>query len=98
MKGRMRPLFQQDRMAAWAALFGVDALLGPERRKTGWMRAVKSRREKAMAMSLDAAAEAFREAIREAVKRYSLWYLIQGVLLMSPDFSRSSIPSFRRRR
>src|SRR5262249_54122925 len=34
-----------------------------------------------MAMSLTAAAEAFREAIRETVKRYALWYLIEGVLL-----------------
>src|SRR5689334_7154514 len=38
VKGRIRPLFQQERMAASAGLF-VDALLGPERRKTGWMRA-----------------------------------------------------------
>jgi SRSO17 transposase len=38
IKGRIRPLFQQARMAASAALF-LDALLGPERRKTGWMRA-----------------------------------------------------------
>lgn len=37
-KGRIRPLFQQQRMAASAGLF-LDALLGPERRKTGWMRA-----------------------------------------------------------
>jgi SRSO17 transposase len=38
VKGRVRPLFQQERMAACAGLF-LDALLGPERRKTGWMRA-----------------------------------------------------------
>src|SRR5215207_3161816 len=38
IKGRIRPLFQQARMAASASLF-LDALLGPERRKTGWMRA-----------------------------------------------------------
>src|SRR5919199_1418108 len=38
VKGRIRPLFQQQRMAASAGLF-LDALLGPERRKTGWMRA-----------------------------------------------------------
>ena len=37
VKGRIRPLFQQERMAASAGLF-LDALLGPERRKTGWMR------------------------------------------------------------
>jgi uncharacterized membrane protein HdeD (DUF308 family) len=36
----------------------------------------------AMAMSLDAAAEVFREAMRDTVKRYSLWYLIQGLLLV----------------
>src|SRR3954454_13547190 len=38
VKGRIRPLFRQERMAASAGLF-LDALLGPERRKTGWMRA-----------------------------------------------------------
>ena len=36
-----------------------------------------------MPMSLDAAAEVFREAMRDTVKRYSLWYLIQGVLLIA---------------
>ena len=35
-----------------------------------------------MALSLDAAAEVFREAMRDTVKRYALWYLIQGVLLI----------------
>jgi uncharacterized membrane protein HdeD (DUF308 family) len=35
-----------------------------------------------MAISLDEAAEAFREAMRQAVKRYSIWYLIEGVLLV----------------
>ena len=38
VKGRIRPLFQQARMATSASLF-LDALLGPERRKTGWLRA-----------------------------------------------------------
>ena len=38
VKGRIRPLFTQSRVAASAALF-LDGLLGPERRKTGWMRA-----------------------------------------------------------
>ena len=38
VKVRMRPLFQQERMASSAGLF-LDGLLGPERRKTGWMRA-----------------------------------------------------------
>ncbi len=35
-----------------------------------------------MAMSLDAAAEVFREAMRATVKKYSLWYLIEGGLLV----------------
>jgi uncharacterized membrane protein HdeD (DUF308 family) len=35
-----------------------------------------------MAIPVDAAAAALREAMRETVKRYSLWYLIQGVLLV----------------
>src|SRR6476646_7718180 len=37
-KRRIRPLFTQERGAASAGLFR-DGLLGPERRKTGWMRA-----------------------------------------------------------
>ncbi|MDR6633998.1 uncharacterized membrane protein HdeD (DUF308 family) [Phyllobacterium sp. 1468] len=36
-----------------------------------------------MTMSLDSAAEVFRAAMRETVKRYSLWYLIQGALLVA---------------
>src|SRR4051794_17579666 len=38
VKGRIGPLFQQARTAHSAGLF-LEALLGPERRKTGWMRA-----------------------------------------------------------
>jgi SRSO17 transposase len=38
VKALMRPLFLQERMAHSAGLF-LDGLLGPERRKTGWMRA-----------------------------------------------------------
>src|SRR5215210_665343 len=37
----------------------------------------------AMALSLDAAAEVFREAMRDTVQRYALWYLVQGVLLIA---------------
>jgi uncharacterized membrane protein HdeD (DUF308 family) len=35
-----------------------------------------------MTISVDAAAAALREAMRETVKRYSLWYLLQGVLMV----------------
>ena len=38
VKGRVRPLFTQERVAARAGLF-LDGLLGNEPRKTGWMRA-----------------------------------------------------------
>lgn len=38
VKGRMRVLFTQERVAASASLF-LDGLLEEERRKTGWMRA-----------------------------------------------------------
>ena len=38
VKGRMRPLFGQERVAASAGQF-LDGLLGNEPRKTGWMRA-----------------------------------------------------------
>ena len=38
IKARIRPLFSQERVASSAGAF-LDGLLGPERRKTGWMRA-----------------------------------------------------------
>jgi SRSO17 transposase len=38
VKRRIRPLFTQERVAVSAGLF-LDGLFGPERRKTGWMRA-----------------------------------------------------------
>ncbi|HUU66819.1 MAG TPA: HdeD family acid-resistance protein [Methyloceanibacter sp.] len=39
-----------------------------------------------MAISLDEAAAVLRQAMRETVKRYSFWYLIQGVLLVVAGF------------
>src|SRR5215470_11690082 len=39
-----------------------------------------------MSMTLDAAAAAMREAMRETVKRHSLWYLIQGALMVIAGF------------
>ena len=35
-----------------------------------------------MTMTLEAAAQAMREAMRETVKRHSLWYLVQGDLMI----------------
>lgn len=39
-----------------------------------------------MPLSLDAAAEVYREAMRQSVRRYSLWYLAQGILLTLAGF------------
>jgi hypothetical protein len=38
--------------------------------------------ETLMTMSVETAAQALREATRETVRRYSIWYLIQGVLMV----------------
>jgi uncharacterized membrane protein HdeD (DUF308 family) len=39
-----------------------------------------------MVLPLDAAATAMRDAMRDTVKRYSLWYLLQGVLMVIAGF------------
>ena len=65
-KGRIRPLFQQERMAASAGLF-LDALLGPERRKTGWMRA-----EAAGNPALLGRATWDADALRDVVRDYAV--------------------------
>ena len=69
VKGRIRPLFQQERMAASAGLF-LDALLGPERRKTGWMRAeaagdIGPWRQQAVLGRSHWDADALREVVRD---------------------------------
>ena len=35
-----------------------------------------------MSISLEAAAQAYRDAMQQTVKRFSLWYLIEGLLLV----------------
>jgi SRSO17 transposase len=69
VKGRIRPLFQQERMAASAGLF-LDALLGPERRKTGWMRAEAAGdpgpwRQQALLGRAQWDADALRDVVRD---------------------------------
>ena len=39
-----------------------------------------------MSMSLEEAAQAMREAMRETVERHSLWYLVQGALMVIGGF------------
>src|SRR3954465_5465580 len=69
VKGRIRPLFRQARMASSAGLF-LDALLGPERRKTGWMRAEAAGdpgpwRQQALLGRAQWEAEALRDLVRD---------------------------------
>src|SRR3954470_6470071 len=69
VKGRIGPLFQQARTAHSAGLF-LDALLGPERRKTGWRRAEAAGdpgpwRQQALLGRAQWDAEALRDLVRD---------------------------------
>src|SRR3954463_7522830 len=69
VKGRIRPLFRQERMGGSAGLF-LDALLGPERRKTGWMRAEAAGdpgpwRQQALLGRAQWDADALRDVVRD---------------------------------
>src|SRR3954465_13761759 len=73
VKGRIRPLFGQARIAQSAGLF-LDALLGPERRKTGWMRAEAAGdpgpwRQQALLGRAQWDAEALRDLVRDYALR-----------------------------
>src|SRR5262245_13958900 len=71
VKGRIRPLFTQDRVAEHAGHF-LDGLLGGEPRKTGWMRAEAAGdpgpwRQQAVLGRSPWDAEALRDIVREYV-------------------------------
>src|SRR5512143_4106850 len=71
VKQRIRPLFLQKRVAHSAGLF-LDALLGPERRKTGWMRAEAAGdpgpwRQQAVLGRSHWDADALRDVVRDGV-------------------------------
>jgi SRSO17 transposase len=71
VKERIRPLFLQERMAQSASLF-LDALLGPARRKTGWMRAEAAGdpgpwRQQALLGRAQWDADALRDCVRDYV-------------------------------
>ena len=72
VKGRMRPLFTQERVAVSAGAF-LDGLLGAERRKTGWRRAEAAgdpgpwRRQAVLGRGLWDA-----DALRDVVRDYAL--------------------------
>ena len=70
-KRRIRPLFTQDRVASSAGQF-LDALLGNEPRKTGWMRAEAAGddgpwRQQALLGRAQWGADALRDIVREHV-------------------------------
>ena len=71
VKARIRPLFSQERVAASAGLF-LEGLLGPERRKTGWMRAEAAGdpgpwRQQAILVRGNWDADALRDVVRDYV-------------------------------
>ena len=71
VKGRIRPLFTQDRVAASAGDF-LGVLLGNEARKTGWMRAEAAGdpgpwRQQALLGGGRWDADALRDVVREYV-------------------------------
>jgi SRSO17 transposase len=71
VKRRIRPLFTQERVAVSAGLF-LDGLFGPERRKTGWMRAEAAGdpgpwRQQAILGRGRWEADALREVVRDYV-------------------------------
>src|SRR3979490_1125418 len=71
IKQRIRPLFNQDRVAKNAGLF-LEGLLGDEQRKTGWMRAEAAGdpgpwRQQAILGRRDWDADALRDIVRDYV-------------------------------
>src|ERR1700684_3667649 len=85
VKGRIRPLFTQDRVAASAGVF-LDALLGNEPRKTGWMRAEAAGdpgpwRQQALLGRGRWDAEALRDIVRD----YVVEHLADGDAVLGID-------------
>src|SRR5471032_3140061 len=71
IKKRIRPLFNQDRVATNAGLF-LESLLGDEQRKTGWMRAEAAGdpgpwRQQAILGRRDWDADGLRDIVRDYI-------------------------------
>src|SRR3954453_7013461 len=85
IKARIRSLFGHASVAASAAAF-LDTLLGPERRKTGWMRAEAAgevgpwRQQAVLGRSRWDA-----EALRDVVRDYALGTLAEGDAVLVID-------------
>ena len=71
VKVRMRSLFTQERVAVNAGLF-LDGLLGDERRKTGWMRAIRVPRA-SRRFSVEGTGMPMRSATLFAIMLSSIW-------------------------
>ena len=90
VKGRIRPLFGQNRVAASASQF-LDGLLSNEPRKTGWMRAEAAGdpgpwRQQAILGRGNWNADALRDIVREyAYRRHraAWWRKSNGILANS---------------
>ena len=84
-KDRLRSLFTHPSVAASAAAF-LDTLLGPERRKTGWMRAEAAgdagpwRQQAVLGRSHWEA-----DALRDVVRDYALETLVEGDAVLVID-------------
>ena len=86
VKERIRPLFPQQRVAVSAGLF-LDGLLGPERRKTGWMRAeAAGDRGPWRQQAILGRGRWQADALRDLVRAYALETLAEqdAVLVLQP--------------
>jgi SRSO17 transposase len=83
-KRRMRPLFTQARVAASAGLF-LDGLLGPERRKTGWMRAEAAGDPGPWRQAILGRGRWEADALREVVRDHALEVLADADAVLVVD-------------
>ena len=89
VKGRMRRLLTQERVAASAGLF-LDGLLGEERRKTGWIPAEAAGdpgpwRQQAIPIDNLGRGRWDADALRDIVREYALEHLAAGDAVLVVD-------------
>ena len=94
-KDRLRSLFTHPSVAASAAAF-LDTLLGPERRKTGWMRAEAAGdlglwRQQAVLGRAVWDAEALRDVVRGDVVATMLGFSPDAVLVIDATGAPASV-------
>src|SRR5487761_1412988 len=85
VKGRIRPLFTQERVARSAGDF-LDGLLGDERRKTGWMRAEAAGDAGPWRqLAILGRGRWDADALRDIVREYALETLADGDAVLAID-------------